>query len=215
MFVKDRMTHPVITVTPDTPIMEAREIMRRERIRRLPVVDKEGNLVGIVTEKDILNASPSAATTLSVWELNYLLSKITVGEIMTRDVITATEDMPLEEAARLIADHKVGALPVVRDRKVVGIITESDLFRVFLELMGARLPGVRITVCLPDIPGQLAKLTKAIADAGGNIVSVSTFEGEKAGTKCIVMKVTNVSPEEVQEALSKVVPQVVDVRRQP
>jgi len=172
MFVKDRMSHPVITVTPDTPIMEAREIMRRERIRRLPVVDKEGNLVGIVTEKDILNASPSAATTLSIWEVNYLLSKIKVEEVMTREVITATEDMPMEEAARLIADHKIGALPVVRGRKVVGIITESDLFRVFLELMGARVPGVRL-------------------------------------------KVTGVDEEQVRKVLSKVVPQILDVRTQP
>ncbi len=215
MFVRDRMTHPVITVTPDTPIMEAREIMRRERIRRLPVVDKEGNLVGIVTEKDILNASPSAATTLSIWELNYLLSKVKVGDIMTKEVITATEDMPLEEAARLIADHKIGALPVVRDRKVVGIITESDLFRVFLELMGARIPGVRLTVCLPDVPGQLASLAQAIAEAGGNIVSVVTFEGEEAGTKCVVMKVKGLEPETVQKTLHQVVPQVLDVRKQP
>lgn len=215
MFVKDRMSHPVITVTPDTPIMEAREIMRRERIRRLPVVDREGNLAGIITEKDILNASPSAATTLSIWEVNYLLSKVKVEEVMTREVITATEDMPLEEAARLIADHKVGALPVVRGRKVVGIITESDLFRVFLELMGARVPGVRLTVCVPDVPGQLAILSQAIADVAGNIVSVSTFEGEESGTKCIVMKVTGVEEEQVQKALAKVVPQILDVRTQP
>ncbi len=212
MFVKDRMSHPVITVTPDTPIMEAREIMRRERIRRLPVVDKHGNLVGIVTEKDILNASPSSATTLSIWELNYLLSKVTVGEIMTREVITATEDMPLEDAARLIADHKVGALPVVRGKKVVGIITESDLFRVFLELMGARMPGVRLTVCVPDIPGQLAKLAQAVADVNGNIVSVTTFQGEESGTKCIVMKITGLDAQTLQKALEKVVPKVLDIR---
>ncbi len=215
MFVKDRMSHPVITVEPDTPIMEAREIMRREKIRRLPVVDKEGNLVGIVTEKDILNASPSAATTLSIWELNYLLSKVKVEEVMTRDVITTTEDTPLEEAARLIADHKIGALPVVRGRKIVGIITESDLFRVFLELMGARVPGVRLTVCMPDVPGQLAKISQAIAEVGGNIVSVSTFEGEESGTRCIVMKVKGVDADTVRQALERVVPRVVDVRTQP
>jgi len=214
MFVKDRMTHPVITVHPDVPIMEAREIMRREHIRRLPVVDKHGNLVGIVTEKDILNASPSSATTLSVWELNYLLTKVTVGEIMTRDVITATEDMPLEEAARIMADHKIGALPVVRDHKVVGIITESDLFRIFLELMGARTPGVRLSFCLPDEPGQLAKVSQAVADIGGNIVSVVTFEGEESGTKCVVMKVQGVTEDAVRQAVTPVVPRVIDVRTQ-
>ncbi|NPA26587.1 MAG: CBS domain-containing protein [Chloroflexi bacterium] len=212
MFVKDRMSHPVITVTPDVSIVDALEIMRREHIRRLPVVDKHGKLVGIVTEKDILHASPSSATTLSVWELNYWISKITVGEIMTRDVITVQEDTCLEEAARIMADNKVGGLPVMRGDKLVGIITESDLFKVFLELMGARVPGVRVTLLAPDVPGELAKITQAVADVGGNIVSLSTFEGEDPTNRYIVMKIRDASSEDIRRALESAGVQLVDLR---
>ena len=212
MFVKDRMSHPVITVTPDVSIVDALDIMRRERIRRMPVVDKHGRLVGIVTEKDILNASPSSATSLSVWEINYLISKITVAEVMTKDVITVDEDTCLEEAARIMADNKIGGLPVMRGDKVVGIITESDLFKVFLELMGARVPGVRLTVLVPDVPGELAKLAQAVASVGGNIVSLSTFEGEDPSNRYIVMKIRDADADALREAVKPLVEKVVDLR---
>ncbi len=212
MFVKDRMSHPVITVTPDVSIVDALDIMRRERIRRMPVVDKRGHLVGIVTEKDILNASPSSATSLSVWEINYLISKITVAEVMTKDVITVDENTCLEEAARIMADNKIGGLPVMRGDKVVGIITESDLFKVFLELMGARVPGVRLTVLVPDVPGELAKLARAVADVGGNIISLSTFEGDDPSHKYIVMKIRDADAEALRAAVTPLVDKVVDLR---
>ena len=121
MLVQERMSHPVITIKPETPIMDVHNLMRKEHIRRLPVIDERKRLVGIVSEKDILHAKPSGATSLSVWEVQYLLSEITVEEVMTRDVITINEDTPLEEAARIMADNKIGGLPVLRDGKVVGI----------------------------------------------------------------------------------------------
>jgi acetoin utilization protein AcuB len=136
------MKHPVITVPPDLPITEALTLMKSDRIRRMPVVDKAGKLVGIVSAKDLLNASPSPATSLSVWEMNYLLSKIMVKDVMTKDVMTVSEDTPIEEAARIMADNKVGGLPVMRDNKLVGIITETDLFKIF-SAAGARESGVR------------------------------------------------------------------------
>ena len=131
MFVGERMTSPVVTVSPDSPIQEVLQTMKNEGIRRTPVV-KDGKLVGIVSEKDLLNASPSIATSLSVWELNYLLSKVTVSEMMTKNVITVTAATPIEEAARIMADNKIGGLPVFRGADLVGIITETDLFRLFL-----------------------------------------------------------------------------------
>src|SRR3990170_3638875 len=136
MIVGERMSHPVISVPPDMPIVDALNLMKREHIRRTPVI-KDGKLVGIVSDKDLLNASPSPATSLSVWEMNYLLSKITVKDVMTKDVLTVTEDTPIEEAARIMADNKIGGLPVMRGASVVGIITETDLFKLFLELLGA------------------------------------------------------------------------------
>src|SRR4030065_2599653 len=135
MLVGTRMKFPVITASPDMPINEALNLMKGERLRRTPVV-KDGKLVGIVSDKDLLNASPSPASSLSVGQMNYLLSKIKVKDVMTKVVLTVTEDTPIEEAARIMADNKIGGLPVMRAGQVAGIITETDLFKIFLELMG-------------------------------------------------------------------------------
>jgi acetoin utilization protein AcuB len=174
------MSSPVVTIGPEIPIQEALKLMQEKRIRRFPVVDERGKLVGLVSEKDLLNASPSGATSLSVWELNYLLSKIQTADIMTKDVVTISKDTPLEEAARIMADNKIGSLPVVEDGTVLGIVTETDLFKIFLELLGARHAGVRVTALVPDVPGELAALTSALRDAGGNIIALGTFLGESA-----------------------------------
>jgi acetoin utilization protein AcuB len=137
MLIKDRMTRSPITAPPEMPMQEALKLMRERGIRRLPVVDKKGKLVGIVSDRDLLHASPSDATSLSVWELNYLLSKVTLKELMTTPVITVSPETPVQEAARIMAEKKIGGLPVVQAGKVVGIITETDLFRVLLELLPA------------------------------------------------------------------------------
>jgi CBS domain-containing protein len=134
MTVRDWMTPNPITVDPQTPINEAYSIMKKNRIRRLPVVDRE-KLVGIVTIGDIREASPSDATSLSIWEQNYLLSKLTVGNIMTKNPITVTPDTTIRDAAALMLEHKIGGLPVVEGGKVVGIITESDIFRLLVKVM--------------------------------------------------------------------------------
>ena len=212
MLVGERMSHPVITIPPDMPIIDALNLMKREHIRRTPVV-KDGKLVGIVSDKDLLNASPSPATTLSIWEINYHLSKITVEEIMTKEVITVTEDTPIEQAARIMADNKIGGLPLMRGDKVVGIITETDLFKLFLELLGAREEGVRVTMIAPDVPGELAKITKAIADAGGNIVALGTFAGEDPSTKTITVKIQGVAKDQVEAILKPLVEKIEDIRQ--
>ncbi|MGD9091972.1 MAG: CBS domain-containing protein [Anaerolineales bacterium] len=207
------MSHPVITIHPKMPMPEALKLMRRERVRRFPVVDKRGRLVGIVSDKDLLDASPSDATSLSIYEVNYLLGKLMVKEIMTRDVITITEDTPLEEAARIMADNKIGGLPVIRDKEVVGIITETDLFKVFLELLGARQPGVRIAALVPNVPGELAQLTKAIFDIGGNVVALGTFLGETSENREVCIKVADVEAQALQDALAPFIEKIVDIRR--
>lgn len=134
--VRDWMTPNPITISPKTTLPEAHQIMKEKRIRRLPVVDEEGRLVGIVTLGDIREASPSDATSLSIFELNYLLARLTVDKIMSRKVITVTPDTPIYEAARLMLEHKIGGLPVVVDSRVVGIITESDIFKMVVRLAG-------------------------------------------------------------------------------
>lgn len=211
MFVGERMSRPVISVTPETPINDVLAMFKKEHIRRAPVM-KDGKLVGIVSEKDLLNASPSDVTTLSVWEMNYLISKVKVKNVMTKKVITVTKDTPIEEAARIMADKKIGGLPVVDGEKVVGMITETDLFKVFLELMGARDKALRVTASVDDKPGVLAKVTKAIADAGGNFVSFGFFSGEDASTKTLTFKVEGIKKEDIKKVLGNAVRKFWDVR---
>jgi acetoin utilization protein AcuB len=212
MLVRERMTHPVIVIRPDTPMYNALNLMRKERIRRLPVVDKKGQLVGIVSERDLLHASPSRATSLSIWEVNYLLSKVAIDEVMTREVISISEDTPIEEAARIMADNKIGGLPIVRDDKVVGIITETDLFKIFLELLGAREPGIRLAVIVPNLPDELARLIKAISEIGGNILAMGTFLGDGCDNREVTLKVSGVAGQALMDAIQPHILRVVDTR---
>ena len=212
MLVGERMTKPVITVRPETPMPDALDLMRKEHIRRLPVVDKHGELVGIVSQGDLLKASPSQATSLIIHEITYLLSKLPVEQIMTRSVITGSEEMPLEEAARIMADNEIGGLPVLRGKELVGILTETTLFRIFLELLGARQAGIRITATVPDRPGELAGLTKAIYELGGNIVSLGTFTGETPTKGLFTLKVEGVEEQQLRKAIEPFVEKIIDMR---
>ncbi len=212
MLVGERMTRRPITTAPDTPIDDALKLMRESKVRRLPVLDKKGKLVGIVTEKDLLYVSPSPATSLSVYELHYLISRIKVQDVMCKDVITATEYTPLEEAARIMADNKIGSLPVMRDGKLVGIITETDAFKIFLELFGAREKGIRLTMLVPEEKGMLATITHDIAKMGGNIISLGTFLGDDPTTRLITIKVSEVGQDELVSAMEALGTEVVDVR---
>lgn len=211
MLVRERMSHPVISVKPDVPILDALKLMQRERIRRMPVI-QDGKMLGIVSDKDLIHAAPSDATSLSVWEINYLVSKIHVKDVMTTHVLSVTEDTPIEEAARIMADNKIGGLPVVSDGGVVGLITETDLFKILLELMGARETGVRVTVVVPDKPGELGELTQAIARAGGSFVALGQFSGEDTTNRIVTFKVTGISEAQARDAVTPVVERVVDVR---
>lgn len=210
MFVGERMSHPIISIAPDMPVHDALDMFKRERIRRAPVV-KEGKLVGIVSDKDLLNASPSMATSLSIWEMNYLLSKVTVSEVMTKKILTVSEDTPIEEAARIMADNKIGGLPVLREGKLVGIITETDLFMIFLELLGARERGVRLSVLVSNSPEGLVQLTKTIFDIGGNILALGTFLGESCDNREVTMKIAGVSTNVLTEAIEPFVERIVDI----
>jgi acetoin utilization protein AcuB len=211
MLVGERMSHPVISISPDMPIVDALNMMKRERIRRTPVV-KDGRLIGIVSDKDLLNASPSPATSLSVWELNYLLSKIAVQDVMTKEVRTVTEDTPIEQAARIMSDNKIGGLPVMRGERVVGIITETDLFKIFLEIMGAREMGVRVTALMHEERGQLAKLTQTIANEGGNFIALGTFSGEDPSNRTVTFKVADLDLEKVKTITEPLVERLIDIR---
>jgi acetoin utilization protein AcuB len=212
MLVSRAMSRKLITTTPETPVAEAQSQMRREKIHHLPVVDNSGKLVGIVTEKDLIYASPSPATSLSMYEINYLLAKLRVAKVMTREVITATEDSPLEQAARVMADHDIGCLPVVTDGKPVGIVTESDIFRVFVDTFAARRKGVRIEAVVPDVRGELARLSGAIAGIGGNILAFGSLPGDEPTAVLVTIKVDGVPRDKLLETIKPFVERVVDVR---
>ena len=211
MLVRERMSKPVITIPPQMTVPDALNLMKQEHIRRLPVVE-HGKMVGIVTDKHLLSASPSPATSLSVWEITYLLSKLAVDRIMSREVVTVSEDTPLEEAARIMIDNKIGGLPVLRGEQLVGIITESDLMKTFLEFMGARERGIRLTLLVKEEKGRLAQLARTIAELGGNIVAMGLFMGEDPSNRVATVKVAEVNRETLLNALRPLVLKVIDVR---
>jgi acetoin utilization protein AcuB len=211
MLVKGRMSTPIITIEPSMPIMDALDLMRSKGIRRTPVV-RNGKLIGIVSDKDLLNAAPSDATSLSVWELNYLIGKISVDEVMTKDVITVTEDTPIEEAAYLMAVNKIGGLPVMSNGHLVGLITETDLFRIFLELMGAQQEGVRVTALVPNKLGELEVLTHVITEAGGEFLAFSQFSGDASTNRIVTFKVRGLSETEVKEKIDPYIDEIIDIR---
>jgi acetoin utilization protein AcuB len=212
VLVKERMTRNPIFVRPDTPVTEAQAVMKREKIHHLPVLDKEERLVGIVTEKDLLYASPSVATTLSVYEMTSLLAKLKVEKVMSREVISIAEEVPLEEAARIMVDNSIGGLPIVRGKTLVGIITESDLFRIFIELFGARQKGVRVSLTVTNTKGQLESIAGAVAQAGGNIIALGTYLGEEPSSGRCTLKVDGISREKLVAVLTPIVRSVDDVR---
>jgi acetoin utilization protein AcuB len=206
------MTPDPVTISDDAAIDDALKLMRDKNVRRLPVVDKKGKLVGIVAEKDVLYASPSPATSLSIHEIHYLVSRIKVSEIMTKNVITVTDDTPLEEAARMMADNQIGALPVVHDGELRGIITETDLFKIFLELLGARERGVRLTVKVPERKGMLRLITGTISRLEGHVLALTTWAGEEPGTRIVTVKVSGVDREKLVSNVDQLGIEFLDVR---
>jgi acetoin utilization protein AcuB len=206
------MTANPVVVHPETSFQDALQLLRERKIRRLPVVDKRGDLVGIVVEKDLLYASPSPVTSLNVYEAHYLLSKLAIQDVMTKRVITICDDCPLEEAARIMIDHKIGSLPIVQGKKVVGIITETDVFKVMVEALGGRTKGIRIVARVPEVTGELARVTARIAELKGNIVSLAVFLDRDAQHREITLKVQGVTREVLLAAMQETGAEILDIR---
>ncbi|MEW6446944.1 MAG: CBS and ACT domain-containing protein [Bacillota bacterium] len=177
MFVRDCMTANPISISKDTPIFQALEIIQNRKIRHLPVT-RDGRLIGLVTERGLLKVSPSPASTLSVYELNYILAKVTVSEAMIKKPITVGPGVPIEEAALIMREHKIGCLPVVEGEKIVGIITQTDMVEALVRLFGLRTAGSRVVVEVTDRVGVLYEITSILKDKGVSIRSLATFERE-------------------------------------
>ncbi|CEL90879.1 CBS domain-containing protein [Streptococcus sanguinis] len=168
MAVKDFMTRKVVYISPDTTIAHAADMMREQKLHRLPVIEND-QLVGLVTEGTIAEASPSKATSLSIYEMNYLLNKTKVGDVMIRDVVTISQFASLEDATYLMLKNKIGILPVVDNEQLYGVITDRDIFKAFLEVSGYGEEGVRLRFVTEDKVGVLEQIIRLLVEENLNI----------------------------------------------
>jgi acetoin utilization protein AcuB len=201
MFVKNKMTANPFTISPEQSISDAKEIMEQHSVRRLPVV-KDGKLVGVVSREDINRSSPSIATSLSMNEITYLLAKTKIKKIMAKNPIVISPDALLEEAAILMRDNSVSFLPVVRDNKLVGIITESDIFDSFIELLGFREKGTRLTIEVDDEPGIMSHLTGIVGVYGANITHVAVYRGT-SGKSAVVIGINSLNTSAIEQSIEE------------
>jgi acetoin utilization protein AcuB len=202
MLVKDRMTPDPICGHPDMPVTEAQMLMQQHNFRHLPLLDTDGKLVGLITQRSLIQAIPSGLRSVSPSVVTYTLAKIKARHVMVKDVITIQEDVALEEAARIMADKKIGCLPVLRDGKLAGIISDNDIFGTMVNLLGARRGGVRVTVLQPDRAGEVARISSAISQKGGYLSVFVTYPTADPTTWASVLKVTNLPEQTIVETLN-------------
>jgi len=201
MYVKNRMTTNPYTIAFDAPITEVIELMRQKNLKRVPVVHGD-RVVGMITHGDIQKVSPTKATTLSIYELNYLLAKTKVSDAMTKNVITISPDELLEEAAVLMRDNKISSLAVEKNDKLVGIITESDIFDAFIDLLGFRDVGSRITIQAADAPGALADITEVFKELDSNITHIAAYRGSN-GYSDVVIRTNTINTDDLEARLTE------------
>lgn len=210
MQVHECMTVNPITISPKTTFAQASRLLRLKKLHALPVVDKEGQLVGIVTEKNLLDISPVAV--LGMHTISDVLSAIAVEEAMTRRVITVQEDYPLEDAARILIDHKIRSLPVMHGDQLVGMVTWIDVLRTMMKAFGGSAEGLRITIRLPEDRGELGAITDGIIQLGGKLTSLYTYWGDNPLKRIVTLKVQEVDREELLMMLEWTIGvQVIDV----
>lgn len=202
MLVKDCMTPNPICGRPDMPVAEAQALMRQHNFRHLPILDENRKLVGLITQRSLLQAIPAGMISVGQATVNYALAKIKAHHVMVKNVITIEEDVALEEAARIMADRKIGCLPVMRGEELVGIISDNDIFSVMVNLLGARRAGVRVTVLQPDRAGEVARISTAIAQKGGYLSVFVTYPTTNPSVWASVLKVTNLREEVLVETLT-------------
>jgi len=201
MLVKGWMTTDLITVEDDTSMMKASMIMKEKKIRCLPVVNKKGQLAGIVSDRDLKDAAPSKATTLDVYELNYLLSSIKIKDLMTKNVVYVKPDETVEFAAILMLENKISSLPVINDKgALIGIITQTDIFKVMINIAGVYTGGIQFAFSLEDRPGSIKEAADVIRSHGGRIVSIlSTRETAEEGRRDVYIRSSSLPEEKLKD----------------
>ena len=202
MYVKDHMTKNPITITPETTISKSLDLMARNHFHRLPVTDESGKLIGLITEGLVSESTGRNQTSLDMFQLNYLLSRTKAKDIMIKDVTTIGPDVFLEEAAGEMLKAGISVLPVVdKENKVIGIITEKDIFQAFIDLMGLNAQGTKFVIKCEDRPGVFVQIAKCFADEDANLESLAVYHSEERGTEVVIKATGEVSVEEMTEVL--------------
>lgn len=213
MLLSIRMTKNPVTATPDMSIQSAANLMKQEKVHRLPVLDANKQLVGVISEKDILKAAPSPVSTLSTYEMNYLVGKLTVKQIMKKNPATVSKDTTVEEAARIMAEQDLSCICVTEGSKLLGIVSKTDLFKMLLEMLGSRQYGTRVEFVVDDRPGVIAKISTALSEKGFNIVAFGTFAGEDVSTSICTLKIQGGSIEDIKTIMTPFVREIIDIRQ--
>ena len=203
MIVAKRMMRNPVFVDENDSMKKAMDILKEREIRHLPVLKGGDKLVGILTETDIKQASPSPATGLEIREIYYLLDKVKVKQIMTRRVFTVSSNASIEEAALIMREKKIGCLPVVDGGRLVGILTETDILDAFLDSMGVNGPGYRVELALPNRPGMLFEVVKLLKDFDANIVSVATASHDDPGMRILILRIETKNYKVLKAAIKK------------
>jgi acetoin utilization protein AcuB len=216
-YIKENMQKNPITISPDASFYEARAIIRDKGIRHLPVVDKNHHLVGLITDRDIREAAPSDATSLSVHELHYLLGKLKVSAFMTskNKLITITPETIIEKAVQLMHDHKIGCLPILEGENFIGIITETDVLGLFVDLFGLNKMGTRLTVALEDKPGQMHGILEVIKNLQVNIIAVASPTYKVQGKRMAAVRIETQDYQPIVNGLKKAGYEVLSVDKWP
>ena len=212
MYVKDHMTKNPVCITPDTSVSKALDLMQKGKFHRIPVTDANGKLVGLITEGVVTETSGSNQTSLSIYELNYLLSRTKVEDIMIKDVVSIDPDSFVEQAAELMSSHEINVLPVVdADNKVIGIITEKDIFQTFVDLLGLEHQGTKFVFKMEDKPGLMVKAMKLLAENDANVVAAGVYHTEERGTEVFIKATGEIAVEKMTKIFKENELNVVNV----
>jgi acetoin utilization protein AcuB len=216
-FMREKIQRNPVTISPDASFFEARNLIHEKGVRHLPVVDKSGKLVGIVTDRDIREAAPSDATLLSVQELNFLLGKLKVSAFMTpkEKLITITPDTIVEEAVQLMHDHKIGCLPVMEEDKLYGIFTETDALAHLVDVFGLKMKGTRLSVALEDEPGTMLGILEVMKNHNVNIISIVTASFIVEGKRIAAIRIKTEDYENIVKDLKKAGYEVLSIGKWP
>jgi len=217
MYVKTIMKKDPVTIHSDASFYEARTLIRDKGIRHLPVVDKKHHIVGIVTDRDIRTAAPSDATTLSVHELHYVLGKLQVAAFMTPAdrLVTVTPDTTFEKAVQLMHEYRIGCLPVLEGRELIGIVTETDVLETFVDVMGLKVEGTRLTLALEDQPGKVHDVLEVIKRYNVNLISIYTSSYKVEGKRIVVVRIQTQEYEDIVREIEKLGYKVLAVEKWP